>query len=58
MPWGINVVQGFDYMIEKQSIDRGYNNFIKWAESGGAESKDWFENKPGYRNTEFIYRNK
>jgi LruC domain-containing protein len=56
LPWGINVVQGFDYMIEKVSIDKGYNNFIKWAESGGAEFQDWFEDKAGYRNPESIYR--
>ena len=56
LPWGINVVQGFDYMIEKVSIDKGYNNFIKWAESSGAEFQDWFEDKAGYRNPESIYR--
>lgn len=58
LPWGINIVLGFDYMIEKVSVDKAYNYFIKWAESGGAESKDWFEDKAGNRNSENIYKNK
>ena len=56
LPWGINVVQGFDYMIEKVSIDKGYNHFIEWAESEGTQFQDWFEDKAGYRNPESIYR--
>ena len=56
LPWGINVVQGFDYMFEKVSIDKGYNYFIKWAESNGADYQDWFEDKPGYRKPENIYK--
>lgn len=56
LPWGINVVQGFDYMFEKVSIDKGYNYFIKWAESNGADYQDWFEDKAGYRNPENIYK--
>ena len=55
LPWGINIVQGFDYMVEKISIDKGYNSFIKWAESGGTESQDWYEDKTGNRNPENIY---
>ncbi len=55
LPWGINIVQGFDYMFEKASIDKGYNNFIKWAESGGTELLDWYEDKDGNRNPENIY---
>ena len=55
LPWGINVVQGFDYMIEKVSIDKGYNHFIQWAESEGAQFQDWHEDKPGYRNPANIY---
>lgn len=58
LPWGINVVQGFDYMFEKTPIDKGYNMFIKWAESGGAEYQDWYVDKAGYRNSENIYKNK
>jgi LruC domain-containing protein len=56
LPWGINVVQGFDYMFEKISIDKGYNYFINWAESSGTQYPDWFEDKPGYRNPENIYK--
>ncbi|MEI8086681.1 MAG: LruC domain-containing protein [Paludibacter sp.] len=55
LPWAINILQGFEYPIEKVSIDKGYNYFIKWAESSGEQYKDWFENIQGYRNSENIY---
>ena len=55
LPWGINISEGFDYMTEKISIDKGYNNFIKWAESGGVEFIDWYSAKEGNRNPALIY---
>jgi LruC domain-containing protein len=55
LPWAINIIQGFDYMFEKISIDKGYTNFIKWAESSGQSYQDWFDPKTGNRNTENIY---
>jgi len=55
LPWGINIIQGFDYMFEKISIDKGYPNFIKWAESSGQSYQDWYDSKTGNRNTENIY---
>jgi len=55
LPWAINVLQGFDYCIEKVSINKGYNYFNNWAESNGASSQDWFDNKVGYRNPQNIY---
>lgn len=55
LPWGINIVQGFDYPIEKVSIEKGYNYFINWAESNGEKYQDWFQDIKGYRNSEYIY---
>jgi len=55
LPWAINIIQGFEYPIEKVSIDKGYNYFIKWAESNGEQYKNWFENEKGNRNSENIY---
>jgi len=55
LPWAINVLQGFEYPIEKVSIEKGYNHFIKWAESSGEQYKNWFENGQGFRNPENIY---
>lgn len=55
LPWAINVLQGFEYPVEKVSIEKAYNYFIKWAESSGKQYKNWFENVQGYRNPEYIY---
>jgi len=55
LPWAINIVQGFDYPVEKVSIDKAYNFFIMWAESNGERYQDWFSDKDGYRNPENIY---
>jgi len=55
LPWGINISEGFDYMTESISIDKGYNHFIKWAESGGVEFIDWYAAKDGNRNQALIY---
>jgi LruC domain-containing protein len=55
LPWAINILQGFEYPIEKVSIEKGYNYFIKWAESNGEQYKNWFENIQGYRNSESIF---
>lgn len=58
LPWGINILQGFDYLHEGISIENGYKNFLKWAESGGTESQDWYQDKAGNRNSENIYKKK
>lgn len=58
LPWAINVVQGFDYPIEKVSVENGYNNFIKWAENKGQAYKNWYDESDGNRNTKNIYKKK
>lgn len=55
LPWAMNIVQGFDYTIEKASIDTGHLKFLEWAVSGGVSFPDWFLNLPGYRNQAFIF---
>jgi len=55
LPWAINIVEGFEYTIEKIAIDQGYLHFIDWATSAGVQYPDWFMNKPGYRVPEKIY---
>jgi LruC domain-containing protein len=55
LPWGINILQGFDYTVEKISIEKAYTNFIKWAESSGTQNQDWFMNTNANRNPENIY---
>jgi len=55
LPWAINLVNGFDYPIEKAVIIDAYNYFSNWAESGGTSYTDWYTDETGYRNTEYIY---
>ena len=55
LPWGINILQGYDYTVERISIEKAHTKFIKWAESNGTQDQDWFMNKNGNRNPENIY---
>ncbi len=62
LPWGIEILQGFDYPVEKAPIGKrnpadveAYHHFIEWAVSGGFDYPDWYMDLPGYRNDSLIY---
>jgi LruC domain-containing protein len=55
LPWAINIVERFDYPVEKVEILNAHLKFAEWAESGGQVSNDWFRNLQGYRNESNIY---
>lgn len=55
LPWAIEILETFDYTIEKAPIDEGHLKFVQWAESAGVLFPDWFRNNPGYRNAAKIY---
>ncbi|MEI7725371.1 MAG: LruC domain-containing protein [Bacteroidota bacterium] len=56
LPWGINIIQGFSYPVEKAPINEAYLHFIDWASSEGIDYPDWFSNTAsGYRNPAKIY---
>nr|NQU92660.1 LruC domain-containing protein [Bacteroidota bacterium] len=55
LPWGLLILEPFDYPIEKSPIISAYNYFAEWAETGGSTYEDWYHNQPGYRNTVDIY---
>jgi LruC domain-containing protein len=55
LPWGINIIQGFKYPIERVPLNNAYLHLIKWVETNGVEFPDWYDNKDGYRNAEEIY---
>ncbi|GAB4316348.1 MAG: LruC domain-containing protein [Bacteroidales bacterium] len=57
LPWGMILLEPFDYPVEKSEITEAYNYFSSWAESGGNVYSDWYSNTTGYRNTEKIYSN-
>jgi len=53
--WMIEVPSSFQYPIEKKDILKAYLKFGTWAESGGSLFKDWYMDKPGYRENSLIY---
>ncbi len=55
LPWGLHIIESFDYAVEKTSIVLGYNYFGNWAESSGQTYSDWFTDNQGYRNPQNIY---
>jgi LruC domain-containing protein len=58
LPWAIQIIQGFDYLIEKEPVNNGYNYFIEWAESKGETHKDWYKDIENNRNKDKIYSHK
>ena len=55
LPWVLHVSEGFDYPVEFKDITTVHNKFSPWAQSNGTTYKDWYKNKPGYRNISFVY---
>lgn len=55
LPWGINLPVIFDYPVEGSVILQSHLHFAEWATSSGSLFPDWYENKSGYRNTQYIY---
>ncbi len=56
LPWAINIIESFDYPIEKQEILWAHLKFAEWAMSGGVQFPDWYKNLSGYRNQSLIYQ--
>ncbi|MEI8005952.1 MAG: LruC domain-containing protein [Bacteroidota bacterium] len=55
LPWAINIYESFAYPKEKIDIIHTYLHFTDWVTSGGMLYPDWYQDKPGYRNTSNIY---
>lgn len=55
LPWAINVVEMFEYPVEKVPINAAFLKFNQWVESNGTLYIDWYKNKSSYRTTEKIY---
>lgn len=56
LPWGMHIIDSFDYPEEKKPIIQAYNFFDDWAQSAGMAYPDWFRNKSGYRNNSKIFQ--
>ncbi len=55
LPWALNIPAPFAYPYEKVDITEAHLHFAKWAESSGTIYRDWYRNRPGYRNSSNIY---
>lgn len=55
LPWAIHIVERLDYPIEKVQIIDAHLKFVPWAQSGGTQFPDWYQNQSGYRNPANIY---
>ena len=47
--WMLNVPSDIPHAYETVDFTKAYPNFASWAQSGGTQNKDWYENKPGSR---------
>ena len=56
LPWAMDFSQAFNYTSEKIPVIQGYNYMQYWAENSGSLYKDWFLDKPGYRNPDKIFK--
>lgn len=55
LPWAVNTAESFNYPVEKVAIISAFTKFASWAQSNGSLYPDWYQNKSGYRNTQYIY---
>jgi LruC domain-containing protein len=55
LPWAIAIPEVFAHPVEQAEITQAHLHFAAWAESEGTVFTDWYQDKPGYRNNEFIY---
>jgi len=55
MMWGLMIPESFQYPLEANTIISAYPHFAEWATSGGVSYSDWYMQKTGYINHEYIY---
>lgn len=55
LPWAINIVEKFEYPVEKAEVIGAYLKFADWAESSGTLYPDWYRDIGGYRDETKIY---
>lgn len=55
LPWGMHLPEQFSYPQEKKVILDAHLVFGQWVQSSGFSYMDWYQNKQGYRDTQYIY---
>ena len=54
MPWAINIAGAYVPPLPGEFIMKGHLKFIDWAQSGGVNFSDWFNDVPGYRDSNYL----
>lgn len=55
LPWALFLPQSIPYPTEKTDMAQAFLKFLPWAQSNGTQYRDWYMDKPGYRNTNNLY---
>ena len=55
LPWALHIPERFEYPVERTDISNVHLKFINWAETGGTENNNWYQNLNGFRNAVHIY---
>ncbi len=55
LPWMMRVSSSFAYPRENAAITRAHLKFKDWAQSGGSQHNDWYQDKAGFRDNKLIY---
>ncbi|MCA9836786.1 MAG: LruC domain-containing protein [Trueperaceae bacterium] len=55
LPWALHFPNRFEYPLEFTQITQAHYYFANWASSNGANTKDWYLDKPGYRNDNKLF---
>jgi LruC domain-containing protein len=56
-PFALEIPVPLDYPTEKSDIVTAHLKFGNWAESAGSQYQDWYDDQPGYRNSNKVKTN-
>ncbi len=57
LPWALNLSRPFYHPLEGVQITKAYLKFAEWAQSGGVQSREWYQKSGNpYRNENLIFR--
>ncbi|MCX6185372.1 MAG: LruC domain-containing protein [Bacteroidetes bacterium] len=56
LPFAINIPETFDYPVEREAIINAYLKFAAWAQSGGLQYTNWYQDVSGYRVPNKVYK--
>jgi LruC domain-containing protein len=55
LPWALSIDSSIPYTHTTNDLIEAYLKFADWAQSNGTLYTDWYENKPGYRDTNKLF---